>query len=280
MSDNKKKQQFIILLVLVVVSTGVYFFPKREADLPYFLKGLFKSPAPPVVLNMATIEDGYPAALPDSEPVLKYKGFHLSYNEQYEQASWTAYILTRRKVEQGKVYRTNNFRPDTNISTGSASLADYRNSGYDRGHLAPAGDMKWDKGAMSESFLLSNMSPQVPAFNRNIWKRLETKVRNWAVANDSIYVVTGPVLNHIEKTIGSNHVGVPDYYFKVILDISSPAYKGIAFLIKNEASGEDIIHYAISIDSLEQFLHYDFFPNQDSYSIEKVESNLDLSKWQ
>ena len=279
MSDKKQKQQFLILLVLILVSAGVYFSAKNSKDLPAFLKGFFKSPSPPVILNLNTIEDGYPIALSDSEPLLKYKGFHLSYDEEYEQASWTAYILTRQKVEQGKANRTNNFRSDTNIVSGSASLSDYRNSGYDRGHLAPAGDMKWDRKAMSESFLLSNMSPQVPGFNRNIWKKLETKVRSWAVSNDSIYVVTGPVLSSVEKAIGPNHVGVPDYYFKVVLDISSPTYKGIAFLLPNKASGDNIFKYASSIDSLEHFLHYDFFPNQDPYSIEEIESTLDLSKW-
>lgn len=279
MAPKKQKHQFLLLLVLAVLSTGIYILTKKPSLLPENLRGFLKKPPPPVVLNLNNIEDGYPTALPDSEPILKYKGFHLSYSELNEQPSWTAYILTRENVEQGTVERSNNFRADTNITTGSASLSDYRKSGYDRGHLVPAGDMKWDSEAMSESFLLSNMSPQIPGFNRNIWKKLEARVRAWAIANDSLYIVTGPVLNSIHKTIGSNAVSVPEYFFKVVLDISYPTYKGIAFLMKNEASGDDIYNYAISIDSLENFLHYDFFPGQDPYSIDAVERTLDLSKW-
>jgi len=279
MPERKQKQQYIYLLALILVSSGVYFATKNPDYLPGYLKGLFRKSVAPVVLNLSNIEDGYPMALPDSEPILKYKGFHLSYSKKYKQASWTAYISTRKKVEENRISRTNNFRADSNIHDGAASLADYRNSGYDRGHLAPAGDMKWDTTAMSESFLLSNMSPQLPGFNRNIWKKLEEKVRNWAIANDSIYVITGPVLHPGENTIGKNKVSVPDYYFKVIVDISSPTYKGIAFLMQNKASKNNIFQYAISIDSLEHFLHYNFFPDQDPYSIESIESHLDLRKW-
>jgi endonuclease G len=90
--------------------------------------------------------------------------------------------------------RKDNFRSDPKVKTGSAALSDYKGSGYDRGHLAPAADFKWSATAMSESFYMSNMSPQVPGFNRGIWKNIESTVRNWAVENDEIYIVTGPVL--------------------------------------------------------------------------------------
>lgn len=234
----------------------------------------------PVIIDISTIEAGYPNLPSDSSSVLKYLGFHLSYNEEFEQANWTAYILTREMVENGQFERKDNFRADTNISTFSASLTDYRNSGFDRGHLVPAADMKWSEQAMSESFLMSNMSPQVAGFNRNLWKKLETKVRKWAIENDSIYIITGPVLTDIDQFIGKNQVGVPRSYFKLIIDISSPDYKGISFLIENKPSSRDIFTYALSIDSLEIILNYDFFPDQESYSIEYIESRLNMEEWQ
>ncbi len=153
----------------------------------------------------------------DSE-IIQHTGYALKYNEQYEQAEWVAYQLTDIEVN-GKYERSDNFRKDPFVSTGSATLKDYKGSGYDRGHLIPASDMKWSPDAMSSSFYMSNMSPQDPSFNRGIWKKLEEQVREWAVDNREIYVVTGPVLtNGLYQTIGVNKVAVPNHYYKVVLD--------------------------------------------------------------
>lgn len=111
-----------------------------------------------------------------SNQIIKHVAYTLKYNEIYEQADWVIYLLTAEEVK-GTILRSDNFRTDTKVKTGSASLTDYRGSGYDRGHLAPAGDMKWSKTAMSESFYMSNMSPQKPGFNRGIWRSLESLVR-------------------------------------------------------------------------------------------------------
>jgi endonuclease G len=230
-------------------------------------------------IKIDSVEKGYPAPV-GFDTIVRHVGYHLRYNEAYEQASWVVYILTREEVESGNEERSENFRPDTSIKTGSASLRDYSGSGYDRGHLAPAADMKWSPAAMSESFLLSNMSPQVPGFNRGVWSRLETKVRQWAVENDSLLVITGPVLGNIDTFIGENRVGVPKYYYKVIADISSPTYKSIAFLIENKSSSADLFSFAVTIDSLEKVTGFNFFsrlPDQDA--IEWMESRLDLSSW-
>ena len=268
--------------ISVVVITGLAIVLYFLIDNPLNLSTRFgrTERLPPIIIEINTIESGYPGLPSDSSSVHKYLGFHLSYNEGFEQANWTAYILTRRMVEKGKFERKDNFRADTNISTSSASLADYRKSGFDRGHLVPAADMKWSEQAMSESFLMSNISPQVPGFNRNLWRKLETKVRKWAIENDSLYIITGPVLTDIDQFIGKNRVGVPHAYFKLIIDISAPDYKGISFLIENKHSNRDIFNYALSIDSLEVILNYDFFPDQESYSIEFIESSLILQDWQ
>ena len=111
--------------------------------------------------------------------VIKHEGYIFCYSERYEQSRWVAYQLTRQEVS-GKAVRSGSFIEDPLVFTGTANKSDYIGSGYDRGHLAPAGDMRWSKKVMRESFLFSNMSPQHPSFNRGIWKKLENNVRRWA----------------------------------------------------------------------------------------------------
>ncbi|WP_164675208.1 DNA/RNA non-specific endonuclease [Anditalea andensis] len=183
----------------------------------------------------------------------------LSYDEEHEQAHWVSYKLTSSMLK-GKEKRTDKFIQDPKVSTKSASSSDYRLSGYDRGHLAPAGDFTYDMQAMRESFYMSNISPQSPSFNRGIWKKLEDQVRYWAREYEEIYIVTGPVIKKKEITLGINNVTVPNYFYKVILDIHPPEYKAIAFLMKNESSNRPLLEFAISVDSLERFSGLDFFP--------------------
>ena len=143
----------------------------------------------------------------DGFEVVQHSHYTLGYSEEHEQAEWVAYELLPSEI-YGSVNRTDDFREDPKVSTGSAALLDYRGSGYDRGLLAPAADFSKNGLAMSESFYLSNMSPQHPSFNRGQWAALEKQVRRWVVDKGSLYVVTGAVLN---DPIGSNQVSVPSY---------------------------------------------------------------------
>ncbi|MBA4321933.1 MAG: DNA/RNA endonuclease [Odoribacter sp.] len=270
-----KHKNLIIAAVVILSAVLLWFIIKKYA--PSLTAGLVNPPE--LVLRITDVSEGYPDDNMD-DTLLRYTGFTISYNEDNEQPAWVAYILTKTEVQSRNAERSENFRSDKNISTGSATLKDYSGSGYDRGHMAPAADMKWSPMAMSESFLLSNMSPQEQGFNRGIWSRLETKVRDWAVMNDSILVITGPVLKGINKYIGENRVGVPDYYFKVIADISAPSYKVIAFLLENRSSTGDIMNYAVTIDSVERFTGYDFFPAmQDKEMKDRMGKNIYIRLW-
>lgn len=263
---------FIILLILAILVT-IEPWNKKPTGIE---TSLADAPPPLISLQWDKLSAGYPGTA-KTDTICSYRGFDLGYNETMEQASWVVYVLTREEVKNGTVSRTDNFRSDPSISTGSASLADYRGSGYDRGHLAPAGDMKWDRIAMSQSFLMSNMSPQSPSFNRGIWKKLEEEVRDLALERDSIYVVTGPVLHTVEGSIGKNEVGIPAYYFKVVVDLSPPDHGMIAFLLPNEESREKLSSFAISVDSLEAFTGYDFFQSApDQEIIEWLEKRPEL----
>jgi len=210
--------------------------------------------------------------------IIYHIGYALLYNEEHEQANWVAYELTKEETFS-KYKRSNNFLEDPKVQTGTAKDADYSKSGYDRGHLAPAADMGWSEIAMEESFYYSNISPQKPGFNRGIWKKLEEKVRNWAIENNTIYIVTGPILTSGLSTIGPNKVSIPKYYYKVILDYSQPQIKGIGFILPNESSDKPLQNYAVTIDSVEKFSGLDFFPTLPDAQEKTIESSICISCW-
>lgn len=206
---------------------------------------------------------------------VEHSRYTLSYLEEHEQAEWVYYKLNRSLL-RGNVERSNNFRVDFSISTGSASLNDYKGTGYDRGHLAPAGDMKDSFKSMSESFLLSNVSPQEPSFNRGGWKRLESLVRSWA-EKDELYIITAGVLKESLSKIGANGVSVPKYFFKIIYVPSSS--KMIGFLMPNAKINLDLRYYARSVDEIEMLTGIDFFYNMDDSLENRLESELRIDNW-
>jgi endonuclease G, mitochondrial len=215
----------------------------------------------------------------NKEFIIRHSGFSLLYSEEHEQAAWVAYVLNADEV-RGEIGRSNNFREDPLIKSGSAKLNDYKGSGYDRGHLAPAGDMKWSESAMKDSFFLSNMSPQVPGFNRDIWKRLEEWTRIQAINNDEILVVTGPVLTDGPfEEIGENGIDIPKRYFKVLLDYTEPGIKAIGFIMKNEASKANTTDFAGSINDVEELTGLDFFYLLPDIYEENLESSYNISLW-
>jgi endonuclease G, mitochondrial len=207
-----------------------------------------------------------------------HTGFTLSFNRKHMQANWVAYELTRDKTVS-VTNRTDNFRPDPKIATGTATNADYQRSGYDRGHLAPAADMGWSKISMSESFYFSNICPQEPGFNRGIWSQLEQLMRTWAVEYGNIFLATGPVLSDSLPYIGANKVSIPDYFYKVILDTSGGTYKGIGFVLPNKSSKEPLQKFAVSIDSVESLTGINFFVSLPDSIEYIVESTLCIECW-
>lgn len=224
---------------------------------------------------------GWPASPHQILELVEFSQFTLAYNEQHEQAAWVAYRLTVRN-NGARHERYDRFMADEKVSTGSATPIDYANSGYDRGHLAPAADFSHDKKAMQESFYMSNMSPQEPAFNRGIWSRLENQVRAWAEADQELWIVTGPVLLNQQKLkkIGANQVSVPLLYYKVILDIKEPTFKIIGFAMANQGSGQDLTEFILPVDSIETLTGLDFFPLLPDELEDTLEQTVDQDQWQ
>ena len=202
------------------------------------------------------------AYLPTSttKQIVKHKYYTLSYNEKFEQAEWVAYELKKEYLKDAN-YKRPYFIEDPKVTTGSADWRNYKKSGYDKGHLCPAGDMEFNESAYNDTFYTSNISPQNHDFNSGIWNRVEQKTRYWASKYDDIYVVTGGVLKDSDKKIGTEKVSVPKYFYKIVLAKSGNEHKAIAFLVPNEDSNKSIYDFVVPIETVEKMTGIDFFPN-------------------
>lgn len=232
-------------------------------------------------LENTDIEDIFYLPTSSTGQIIRHQHYALSYDENFEQAEWVAYELTRERLSQKWVTRTNDFREDPKIETASATLYDYRGSGYDRGHLVPAADMAFSETAMSETFFMSNMSPQLRAFNGGVWRELEELVRDWAKKFGHLYVVSGPILSDsIQDWIGKNEVAVPEAYYKIVLDLAEPEQKGIAWIIPNELTDVPLTEFAMTIDEVEEITGINFFAELMDEQLEsRLEGEFNNDLW-
>jgi endonuclease G len=264
------KRILFFLLIFLLSIIGYYFFSDMDIANNSSLEQEPKGRDSIVHVTPIYVDFLLPASTKNQQ--VNHLKYSFSYSEKDEQAEWVAYKLYKNSVNNS-IKRKNNFREDVKVITGSATLNDYRNSGYDRGHLAPAKAMSFNDITMSESFFMSNMSPQKPSFNRGIWKKLEEEVRSWISINDSLYVVTGPVLENPLGKIGAHQVSIPRYYYKSIIRFNHDKLFGIGFLLQNEKSNKKVASFSVSIDSIEKITGLDFFHLLDSTIQNQLESN-------
>ncbi len=294
------KKTFVFLIALLAAAFSVW----AQVSLPPALEiprcpgnaAAFDRASQPAVELSDGLGAGHSSVAAPDHQIRAFHYYTLCYRESYEQAEWSAYCL-RDWMLQKNAKRTNDFRPDPQIEGGSATLADYKKSGYDRGHLTPAGDMVFSREAMSETFYMSNMCPQAAAFNRGIWKDLEDQVREWVRLYGAAYVVSGPVLSKPASEypfIGQSKVAVPEFFYKTIL---VPIYEdgldqtgadaldacadvmAIAFVIPNKACEGDFWRYAKSVDEAEEITGLDFFPLLEDEVENRVEAECDPRPW-
>ena len=235
---------------------------------------------------------GLPATLPD-EKVISHSAMSLVYSEEHEQAKWVAHIISP-EILTGQVTRTNDFRIDPKVLTGTAVEEDYflkfpqangdfkyDGFGYDRGHLAPSADFRWSQKALSESYFYSNMSPQLGTFNREIWADLEGTIRGYLNRNSDtqLYVCTGGILTDDLPVVerGVNKVSIPQQYWKVVIDRKNK--RGIGFLIPNKKANYPVEHFAKSIDEIEELTGIDFFAGLSDDEENSIESQSDKAPW-
>jgi endonuclease G len=262
-----RKYTYLILLVIITV-------------LLYFLENYIDQYQEDYPKDIITSYRMDKTILPESttDAIIEHTYYTLSYSEEHEQAEWVAYELLRGHLSDNDFERPY-YVEDRMVKSRSADWRNYKGSGYDKGHLCPAGDRRFSYGAYQETFLTSNISPQVHEFNAGIWNRLEQKTRYWANKMDGVYVITGGVLMDREKYIGDERVTVPEAFYKIVLKRKGNDYSTIAFLIPNQASGESIYNFVTTIDSIEIKTGIDFFPQIEDSIESSLESAIDLSVW-
>ncbi|MCM1029543.1 MAG: DNA/RNA non-specific endonuclease [Pseudoflavonifractor sp.] len=212
-----------------------------------------------------------------STPV-DYKGFSMSFNPKMHIPNWVAWELAADETN-GSVPRYKSFVEDPSVA-GCAELYDYSYSGYDRGHMAPAADMKWDSQAMKESFMLTNMCPQAKELNTGAWRTLEERCRLWARRDSAIIIIAGPVLNPPpHEYIGDNRVAVPKSFFKVVLAPYARPMRAIAFIMPNGYVQGGMQRAVTTVDEVERITSLDFFASLPDSIENAIEATSDFNLW-
>ena len=252
----KTKTLIWILLFLLTISKG--YAQNKELEIPTSPKG-------------------------KKELIIKRKNYTLSFNEETNMPNWVAWRLDKKKLVEKVSRKGHSFSPDPNMNAKQAVVTqDYVRSGYDRGHMCPAGDSRWSGEAMKESFYMTNICPQHPNLNGGDWHKLEQACRRWA-EDGPIYIVCGPILYKTGKPkfIGKEHrIRVPEAFFKVILaGVEKGKPKAIGFIYKNTEGNRSLDSYVNSIDQVERITGYDFFLALPDEVENRIEKEYDLKYW-
>lgn len=215
------------------------------------------------------------------EKIITHTGYTVSFNRLHNNPNWVAWELTSIETK-GEKLRAKDFLPDPMVQTNhQVTTEDYKGSGYDRGHMAPAADMKWSATAMKESFYMSNICPQDGGLNSGPWLTLEKACRRWAQQEGCVYIVCGPVYKNTKKrTIGKHHeITIPDGFFKVVLSMKEGKEKAIGFYYENRKGKQDMQHTAKSVDEIEAITGINFFVNVPDKLEDKIEATYNLKVW-
>lgn len=210
--------------------------------------------------------------------IINHTYYSLSYSDANRQAEWVFYNLTPEQIN-GTQARTDDFRADVLVKNNPVKSTDYTGSGYDRGHLCPAADMSLNLTSMSETFYMSNMTPQNPSFNRGIWSTLEDKVRSWAIEKNGVYVATGPILNNNCGAISNGTITVPCSFYKIVYKDTGADKIAVAFILNNQGSTANLKTFVCNIDQIETLTGIDFFSALPDDVENKLESSIYTSNW-
>lgn len=284
MAKKRKKQAggglkgFILLAAIII---GALYLYQNDGK-------IFSSETIRTLTDKASVTENTNAKAPDGryslqleipktirqrdETIITHTGYTVSYNHHYKTPNWVAWELTRQETT-GEEGRTNQFLPDPSLPEPRVEASDYTHSGYDRGHMAPAADMKWSKQAMKESFYMSNICPQNRKLNRDDWGDLEEKCREWAKKYGRVYIACGPIYDKASpKRIGKHQVAVPDRFFKVVLIYNRKNPIAMGFLFENKAHHQNLKNYMVKVDQVEEETGLDFFSKVPDEVENRIES--------
>ena len=284
MAKKRKKQAggglkgFILLAAIII---GALYLYQNDGK-------IFSSETIRTLTDKASVTENTNAKAPDGryslqleipktirqrdETIITHTGYTVSYNHHYKTPNWVAWELTRQETT-GEEGRTNQFLPDPSLPEPRVETSDYTHSGYDRGHMAPAADMKWSKQAMKESFYMSNICPQNRKLNRDDWGDLEEKCREWAKKYGRVYIACGPIYDKASpKRIGKHQVAVPDRFFKVVLIYNWKNPIAMGFLFENKAHHQNLKNYMVKVDQVEEETGLDFFSKVPDEVENRIES--------
>ncbi|UJH66311.1 DNA/RNA non-specific endonuclease [Allomuricauda sp. SCSIO 65647] len=262
-----RKAVYTLLLIICII--GFWLFENFYTPAPY-------SPKKESTPSLPFEEQFLPSSSLDQ--LVEHQNYMLSYSEPYEQAEWVAYRLLKEHLTYDDRERPY-FVEDPKVRTKSADWRNYKGSGYDRGHLCPAGDRRFSEQAYNETFYTSNIAPQKKDFNAGVWNRLEQQVRYWGKRYGELNVITGGVLEPGLKEIGDEGVDVPQYFYKVVFREDGNELHVLAFLLPHAETTAKLNTFVVALDSLESVTGIDFFEKMPEQFQSRIERNIDTSPW-
>lgn len=217
-----------------------------------------------------------------SNVIKRYAAMTVNFNYSYKVPNCVSYVLTSDMIDitngpNAEHRRNYKFYADPSVR-GCPEWYEYRGSGYDRGHMAPANDMRWSRQSMSDCFLMTNICPQDHDLNGGSWNKLELKIHDWAKRHGKIIVATGPIFNGNSRRIGQNNdIVVPAGFFKVVLDPGRN--RAIGFIYENHEGGGGVARHACSVDEVERITGHDFFSALPDNVENAIESTYNFNQW-
>ncbi len=275
---NKKRYYQLIVLMIALIACGIYAFmslsSSASAEKPVSACPVVALPSDAQQLEIPRLTEER------SQQIIEHIGYTVSYNHDWLIPNWVAYELTDEETA-GEQERSDHFLPDPLVDGDPVVTKDYSKSGYDRGHMAPAADMKWSDQAMKESFYMTNMCPQNHSNNAGDWKDLEELGRDLAQKYKSIYICCGPIVTDTTITIGTvRKIVVPQSFYKVLLRRKSDgSWTSIGFVMPNASGNRPLMTYMLPVDEVEQLTGIDFFYTLPDSIEEAVEADYIISDW-
>ncbi len=267
--NKRQRDRLIYSGLMIVCIVGFWLFENFYTPAEYSSSSddLMKSKIPEFMVPSSS----------DGE-VIEHDHYTLSYLEDFEQAEWVLYTLKKDQLTRDLRERPE-FLEDPYVRTKSADWRNYRGSGYNRGHLCPAGDRRFNELAYRETFYTSNIVPQHPDFNAGIWNDLEKQVRIWCKSYGSLGIVTGGVLEPGLRRIGEEGVAVPRWFYKIVMRGTAHELEVLGFLFPHDPDTGSLEQYLVSIDEIEAKTGIDFLKQLPDDVEDKLESAVSSVSW-